>query len=563
MSETDARPPIATALTGRSRRISIIWSIPLLAIALGAWLAWDTYAKRGPTIAVTFDSAEGLEAGQSPLKFKDIELGKVQSLELTPDHSRVGVKIATTRQAEPLLTDKTAFWVARPRLFAGSISGLGTLISGSYVAMLPGPTGGRVRRRFLGQEEPPILSASLPGRTFLLKGQRLGSISLGSPVFFRDLDVGEVLGWKTSDMARSVTIRAFVRAPYDKYIHTETRFWNASGISVKLGSNGIQLQLESLRALLLGGVAFDTPAAFPSPLAKADQVFPLYTDRDAADAASYQRKISFVSYFTGSVRGLGPGSEVTVHGLVVGDVTGVRLTYDPVKDIVLAPVRYEVEPERVLGVGKKAFDNPAEGVAALLQHGLRASLQSDSLITGQQVVALDFATNAAPAKLKMEGSDFVMPVIAGGGVASLEASAADLLQKVNEIPFEKIGDELGGILTATDNVVNGAQARQAVTNLAVTLDQAKALVSSLNSGADPALRHLPRIASSLQRTLSGTDKLIGSLNNGYGDNTLFNQSLDRLLIQLNSAVSSIRALADLLARHPEALIKGRGGEVHE
>ena len=199
-----------------------------------------------------------------------------------------------------------------------------------------------------------MLEAAVAGRTFLVTAKRLGSISLGSPVFFRDLDVGEVLGWDIADMAESVTIHVFVRAPFDSYVHDGSRFWNASGVSVKLGGTGVDVQFESLRAIVLGGIAFETPTtAGQGNVSVENHVFPLFPDQDAANAASYTRKIPLVSYFPGSVRGLGPGSEVTIHGLVVGHVTDVRLRYDADKDAIVAPVRYEVEPERIVGIGPR------------------------------------------------------------------------------------------------------------------------------------------------------------------------------------------------------------------
>ncbi len=559
MSNLAEPPALARATTRRSRRVSIIWLVPLVAVAIGAWLAWDTLSKEGPTITVSFDSAEGLQAGQSQLKFKDITFGTVKNLELSPDHSHVIVTIATTHQAEPLLTDKTVFWVVKPRLFAGNISGLETLLSGSYVGMLPGETAGKPMRKFTGREDPPILQAHTPGRIFVLQAKRLGSISVGSPIFYRDLSVGQVLGWDIADMAEYVTIRAFVRAPFDTYVHDQTRFWNASGISVKLGGTGIDVQLESLRALLLGGIAFDTPAAeIHAAATPENHVFPLFADRDAANAASYTRKIPVISYFPGSVSGLGAGSEVTMHGLVVGHVTDVRLAYDPAKDAIVAPVRYEVEPERILGVGAKGvFKTTAEGVDALLKKGLRATLQSASLITGQQSVALDFVPNAPPVSMTMKGEDFLLPTAEGGGFAGLAASANDLLDKVNTIPFDQIGRSLDGILKSVNEVAEGAQMKKALTDLSGMIASAQSMIQHLDTGVGPTVKQLPEIASGLQKTLTNANKLVLSLDNGYGDNTRFNRDLERLMSQLNDAVRSIRSLADLLTRHPEALVKGR------
>jgi paraquat-inducible protein B len=550
-----AEPRVAPhAMTRRSRRFSVIWVIPLVAVAIGAWLAWDTLSKEGPTIKISFDSGEGLQAGQSQLKFKDIVFGTVKSLELAPDHTHVVVTVATTHQAGPLLTDQTIFWVVKPRLFAGNISGLETLLSGSYIGMLPGQTAGKKQREFVGHEDPPILQAHVPGHTFVLKAKRLGSISVGSPVFFRDLNVGEVLGWDIADMAEYVTIRAFVRAPYDSYVHDETRFWNASGISVKLGGTGVDVQLESLKALLLGGIAFETPAAeIHAAATPENHVFPLFADRDTANAASYTRKIPVISYFPGSVKGLAPGSEVTMHGLQVGHVTDVRLEYDRAKDIIVAPVRYEIEPERIVGVGQRVFKTDRESVEAVLKKGLRASLQSASLITGQQVVALDFVPNAPPAEVSMEGTDFVLPTTEGGGFAGLASSATDLLDKVNAIPFDQIGKSLDGILKSVNDAAQGPQMKKALTDLSAMIASAQGMIQRLDA------KQLPELAAGLQKTLTSANKLVMSLDSGYGDNTKFNRDLDRLMAQTTDAVRSMRALADLLARHPEALIKGRPG----
>jgi paraquat-inducible protein B len=563
MSDQHEPTALPSASPRRPRRVSIIWVIPIVAVAIGVWLAWDTLSKQGTTITISFESGEGLQAGQSQLKYKDIVFGTVQSLALSPDQSRVLVTVATTREAEPLLTQDTEFWVVKPGLVAGSIRGLGTLFSGVYIGMLPRQLGGKRQREFVGLEDPPVLEVNVPGRVFLLTASRLGSISLGSPVFFHDIEVGQVLKWDLTDMADTVTIHAFVRAPFDSYVHDETRFWNASGISVKLTSTGVHVQMESLRALLLGGIEFSTPTEFIHAEVSAEKhVFPLFADQDTANAASYTHKIQVLSYFSSSVRGLGPGSEVSMQGFTIGDVTDVRLVYDPVKDKVLAPVRFEVEPERVLGVGRRAFKTPAEGIDDLVKRGLRATLESTSLITGQQAVVLKFIPDAPPATVSKEGDYFVLPTVEGGGFAGLEAAATELLNKVNTIPFEQIGKNLDGILHAVNDAANGPQMRQTLTDLAATLASAKEFTKNLDTGTAPMLQRLPEISAQLEKAMTNANRLILSVDNGYGDNTQFNRDLDRLLVQANDAVRSIRALADLLARHPEALVKGRpeGGQ---
>ena len=541
MTDTHERTSLPQAPTRRSRRISAIWSIPLVAVAVAAWLVWDTLSKEGPTIEVSFTAAEGLEAGKSQLKYKDIVFGTVTALALSTDQSHVIVTIATTAHAKPLLTENAVFWVVKPRLFAGNISGLDTLLSGSYVGLLPSPTPGKAQHSFKGQEDPPLLSAHEAGRTFLLKSKRIGSISVGSPIFFRDLAVGEVLGWDIADMARNVTIHAFVRAPYDSYVGNQTRFWNASGISMKLAGNGLDVRMESLRALLLGGIAFSTPPREThQSLADENHVFPLFADNEAADAASYTRKILAVSYFPGSVTGISPGSDVTVHGMKIGEVTDVRLTYSATANAIVAPVRYEVQPERIVGIGHRVFETDHQTVDTFLKQGLRASLQTTSLITGEQSVALDFVADAAPVEVKQEGTDFLIPTTEGGGFANLTSSATDLLNSVKTIPFASIGKSLKGTLAAAED-----------------------LVQHLDKGVDPASKRLPEISSQVQKVLANANALLVSLDAGYGNDTKFNRNLDRLAVQFNDAMRSVRALSDLLQRHPEALIKGRAGGASE
>jgi len=240
-----------------------------------------------------------------------------------------------------------------------------------------------------------------------------------------------------------------------------------------------------------------------------------------------------------------------VHGLKVGEVTDARLTYDAAKDVVLAPVRYELEPERVVGVGKRVFNTDAESMDALLKKGLRATLQSANLITGQQQVALEFDTDAPPTEVAMDGPDYVVPATESGGFAGLTASATELLNKVNTMPFDKIGKDLESILKSINDVAQGPQMKKTLTELSAMIASAQGMIQRLDT------KQLPELVAGLDKTLTSANKLVLSLDSGYGDNTKFSRDLDRLMVQASDAVRSIRSLSDLLARHPEALIKGR------
>ena len=358
MTDTGGPVELPTAGVHRRRRIPLVWIVPIVTALIALWLAWDTLSKRGPTITIAFDSAAGLTAGQSQLKYKNVVMGTVKSIGVSPDFTKVIVSIETVREAEPLLNDKTIFWVVKPELFAGNITGLETLLSGSYIGMRPSAEPGVAKRDFIGKTDPPVLQAWTKGTTFMLDSKRLGSISLGSPIFFRDLEVGTVLGWDIGDLASRVTIHAFVRAPYDQYVHADSSFWNASGVSIKMGADGVQFRMESLRAVLLGGIAFETPPDSKQPVAANNQLFPLYRNFEDARSAGFGRQIRLLSYFPGSVAGLEPGAHVTLHGLRIGEVTDVDLVYDPKLDRVVVPVHYRIEAGRVSNIAEAERTDP-------------------------------------------------------------------------------------------------------------------------------------------------------------------------------------------------------------
>jgi paraquat-inducible protein B len=473
------------------------------------------------------------------------------------------VTIETTRQATPLLTDKTVFWVVKPQLFAGKVSGLDTLLSGSYVGMMPPTEPGTVARHFVGKEDPPILQTSLPGTTFRLETKRIGSISLGSPIFYRDIEVGAVLGWELSDMARHVTIHAFVRAPFDQYVHNDSLWWDASGVQVKLDGGGVKVQLESIKALLLGGIAFETDPDLKSAPSQPDHAFPLYANSDAAHSAGFGRKLRMVSYFQGSVAGLDVGSDVTLHGLKIGEVTGLGLRFDPKVDGIIVPVHYTIEADRINNVAAAGDQPIGRGAIEMVRRGFRATLDTSSLLTGTKVVAIKQIPDAPPATIGRDGEEFVIPSSESGGLDSITASAAALLTKINRIDFEAIGAGLAGTAKGLDGIVNGPQLKHTLESLEATMVDARDFARKLDSGAGPAMAKLPDIANQLDSAITQINRLSTSLNTGYGGDSRFNRELDRLMPQLNEAVRSFRALADLLTRHPEALIQGRPSQARQ
>jgi paraquat-inducible protein B len=552
------RPPSAVVRShiDHRRRLSLIWAIPILTLIIGGWLAWRTISDRGPLITITFETAEGLSANQSHVRHKDVDMGVVQKIALSPDRRRVQVTVRMNKEAEPLLTENAEFWVVRPRFFAGAISGLQTLISGSYIDLLPGPPDGEPQRMFTGLENPPVLQSDVPGRAFLLKATRLGSLNLGSPIMFRDLEVGEILGWDIGEMARDVVIHAFVREPFDKYVHDNSLFWNASGASVQLGADGLKFQMESLRAVVLGGIAFDTPDDPKiTEESEPDHTFALFQTKDAADASTFKRSVPFIANLSSSVAGLTVGSSVTIHGIKVGEVSQVALQYDRKTDSVIVPVHFTLEPGRIAMLNLPTDDSLDAKMRELVHRGLRVKLETSSFLTGQQQLAMDVFTNAGPGELEKQGDAYVIPGLGGG--EDIVTSATNLMNRLNAIPFEAIGQNLNQTLAGANALVNDRQLAGTIAALRSTLASTQTLVNNLNNGVTPMLQRLPGIAASLDNAVKKADKLIGSVETGYGGDSRFNRDISQTMAQLSDAARSIRVLADLLSRHPEALIRGR------
>ncbi len=527
----------------RRSRISLIWLIPLIAAVIAAWLGYRTVSQQGSLVTLSFRSADGLTAGQTRVRHKAVELGNVETIRLSDDMSHVIVTVRMRREADPYLTDMARFWVVRPRLSSGSLAGIETLVSGSYIEMDPGGRDGARRTEFTGLEQPPGVRTGEPGRTFAVKAQRIGSLGPGAPVFYRDITVGEVLGYDIGDGTGPVTVQIFIRAPYDNFVRKGTHFWNASGVSVQVGAEGVHVELASVQALLSGGVAFDSPKDQPdAPPSEAGTEFPLYNNFAEAEASGYATKQEFVTYFESSVRGLGRGAPVEFYGIQVGTVTEVALELNPNNGDVRVRVRLEVQPERILSASTLAKSNPMEVARRLVRRGMRAQLQTASYLTGQMVLALDFVPDPAPAELEVRGSDVILPS-RSGGLNNILVAAEDIAGKLGRLPLDEIGQNLNGALRSASGAMASVQD----------------LVKRTDAGLTPALRRLPEITAGLQEAVAKAGRAFGSLDASYGNNSQFQRELERAMTQVGDTARSIRLLADFLDRHPEALVRGRAG----
>ena len=550
------------AVVRRRRRFSLIWLIPIVAGAIAVYLVITTLADRGPLIVVTFKTGSGISAQQTQVTHKAVSLGQVENVRLSDDMKQVRVHVRMNRQGAAILTDHARFWVVRPRLSTGNISGLETLVSGAYIEVDPGAPGGEPKREFQGLDDPPGVRSDEPGRSFTLKAARLGSLGPGAPVFYRDVEVGEVLGYDLGDGLGPVTINVFVRDPFAKFVHENTHFWNASGVSVSFGGQGLHVEVESLAAVLSGGIAFETPHVhLHAPVSKPDSVFPLYDSKGDADAAGFSRKIPFVTYFSSSVSGLSKGSQVQVFGIQIGTVTDVNLIMLPGHTGARARVAFEIQPERVFsGNNQEINSDPEQVTTSLVQQGMRAVLESSSFITGQKAVALEFVPDVPQAAVTHEGEALVLPS-QGGGIDNITSSLSDIATKLDHIPFEEIGENLNDALRSVSQTVSGPDVKNALHRLSDTLGDVQHLVRHADQGLTPMLQRLPQISAELQQAVTHANAALGEA--GYGGNSDFQHNVSRVLDQVNDAARSIRLLVDFLDRHPEALIRGRTAQAGE
>lgn len=547
-----------TAQVRRSRLVALVWLVPIAAFLVVLWVGFQTFADHGPTVTITFASADGLEAGHTKIRHKDVDIGTVKQVVLTKDMSHVEVTAVLERRVKDHVTSNARFWIVRPRISAAGITGLNTLVSGAYIEMDPGPAASDAPSadHFAGLEEPPVVDEDEPGTRFTLHADDLGSIGQNSPIYFRGVNVGEVLGYQLGKDAKQTDLFVFIRAPYDKLVRPKSHFWNVSGVSISAGAGGIRASTRSLEALLAGGLGFDTSdAAMWDAASPKDAEFHLYKNEEEADLQPTGPTVSYVAYFPGSVHGLSEGASVELQGMRVGQVTDVHLDYDTATDTVRAPVTFEIDPTQLplaKDKPKPSIDQVNSAMDHLVQKGLRARLGSANLLTGQRLIQLEFVPEAPMAAVNYDGPVPQVPTVASGDLGALTVSANQFMDKLAQLPIAEIGMGLHNIIAHVDQATAGPELGRAVKSLDRSLTNLDQLTQKTNQQIGPILESLHRTADAAGQTLEAAQHLLGS----GGDRS---RDLPALVHELTDAMRSIRALTDYLDQHPEALLRGRAG----
>lgn len=518
---------------------SMVWIIPLIAAMIGGWLVYKSISEKGPVISIIFNTAEGLEAGKTKLKYKNVIIGQVESIKLNKDLDHVVVTAKMDKDTRFYLTKKTKFWVVRARLRAGQVSGLGTIFAGAYIAIDP-VRNAAPSTSFMGLETPPVVSMNKAGRHLILKAEKLGSLDIGSPIFYRQIQVGQVESYTLDDDGQHLSIKVFIDEPHHQYVKKNTRFWNASGLDVSINANGLTIDTQSMVSLLIGGISFDNPILFGNnDPAENNDIFKLFNNYDDAIKKESMGKHEWLLVFKGSVRGLSKGAPVEFRGIQVGKVQDIDTQIKINSAEILISVLIETEPRQFLP-NKSAFDDAEkkELFNMLVSKGLRAQLKPGNILTGQLFVNLDFHPNVPDQKIVWEGKFPQLPTIP----AALEEAVAvfqKLLNRMGKVPFEQIGQDLHIMIK----------------NLNKIIKQGNILLKNIDKKVTP---ELTSTLTQVQKTLEQAKKSLAAMEHLVGSDSPLNQDARHALSELAAAAQSMRVLTDYLERHPDSLIYGKG-----
>lgn len=514
----------------RRRWPSPIWLVPVIALLIGASMLLHAWLAAGPEIAITFQTATGLEPGKTAVKYKDVTVGVVKDIQLRGDDSQVLVTVSLNESAENLARADTRFWVVRPRVGIGGVTGIDTLLSGAYIGVDKGSSA-RTRSAFTGLESPPAIINDMPGSRFVVQTDDLGSLDIGSPVYYRRVPVGRIASYQLNADGKSVSLQIFIDAPYDRLVTPNSRFWNASGLDVSVGANGFRLRTQTVAAIMAGGIAFATPenASGASPVGPKGE-YVLAKDQESALAAPDGPPMRFKLRFERSLHGLEVGAAVEFSSIKIGRVVSVDLDYSPQGYRFPSVVGIEVYPNRLGNVLSKLpkqnrglEQETAAFTRDLVEHGLRAQATPSNLLTGQLYISLDFVPNAARVPFDIHARPLVLPTI-NGGFDQLQEQIASIVSKVDKMPLASIAQNLNATLAGVDNSLKQVNGQ--------TLPAANQL-----------LRQMSQTAQTAQDLLAEDSPLM----------LTFSQSLQEAL----RALRAVRNLADQLDRHPESLLQGR------
>ncbi|MDQ8201764.1 intermembrane transport protein PqiB [Pelagicoccus sp. SDUM812003] len=525
------------ARVSKQRRVSSIWIIPAVALAIGAWMIAQALLRADAKIEIRFETARGIEAGRTEIRARNVEVGLVENVRLSEDSQSVVVEASVQREAAHLLRKDSSFWVVRPRIGLGGVSGVGTLLSGAYIELEPGSSS-ESERAFVGLEEIPATPSTARGLRVQLESDAIGSVKVGDPILFRGTRAGQVDSARFSPQDDVFLYDIFIAWPYDAHVTTATRFWKASAISIDANTNGFSVSADSLESILSGGVAFDLPEGLePGEQPRENQRFRLYRSYEEINRYPYKHYVEYLFLFNDSVRGLNNGAPVEYRGIPIGHVVDVSFGYLDSEDLfsdeqIPVPALARIYPGYI-----ELSDSPesVERVSALIEQqaerGLKASLQHGNLLTGSLFVEMDFYPNEEPQSIRRQGGHTVFPT-RSVGLKQIQRKVTDILTTIESLPLEDLSENIGG----------------AALHASEMMQHAKEMLSKLETLLDAeSVRDLPgQLDASLEAVQAAME--------GLGPQSPFHQKLDRLIQNLNTSTNDLRRLLIKLENRPSELI---------
>ena len=514
---------ISNPQVSKQSGISIVWIIPLVTLLVGGWLIVKTLSEQGPRATISFKTAEGIEVGKTRIKYKNVDIGVVEKIKFSDDFSNIILTVDFMEGSEKFLRRSTRFWVVKPQLSLRGATGLSTIISGAYIEIEPGT--GAPKLHFIGLEKQPVVKSDEQGKKITLVTQKLGSVDTGSPIYYQGLLAGEVLGYELGNDRKSTYVHTFIKDPFDQLIRGNTNFWNVSGINVSMGADGFKVQTESIQSMLFGGIAFESPETLEQATTDIDKlVFTLHESYESIKKHAYTKKIKFIMFFDSSIRGLNLGAPVEFKGIKVGTVLDVRLEFDSGSTSFRIPVLIEIEPQRIIERGNQEMDQSHQALQRLVKRGLRARLQTGSLLTSQLFVELDMHPGSP---INLSGSDTPypeLPTLPTSNFGAITQSAEDLLAKLNAVDIKEVTSVLiDTIKTANKTMHNADKAiesantligkpgiPEAIENIRITLKNFKNITQKVDDSN--LIASATKTFSSVDKTINSADKAINNAN---------------------------------------------------
>ncbi len=543
---------------------SIVWIIPILTLLVGGWLIVKTLSEQGPTVTIGFKNAEAIEAGKTRIKYKNIDIGLVEDVRFDEDSKGVTVVATFNQGTDHFLRRNTRFWVVKPELGIRGVKALSTLLSGAYIEIEPGQ--GAKQKHFVGLEKAPVIKSDEVGSKIVLISDRLRSISTGSPVYYQGIDVGEILGHELANDSKSVYIYAFIQDPYDKLIRANTRFWNVSGIDISLDADGLVVKTESMKSIILGGISFETPETLePATDEIDDLIFTLFDKHDSIKDTSYIRKIYFLAYFDSSVRGLNIGAPVEFKGIKIGSVKDVRLEFNSSDTSFRIPVLLEIEPGRIIDRSVDVINTESQStIETLIEHGLRARLQTGSIITGQLFVELDMHPGTP---IILSGTDGPYPELPTlpAPLEAIKQSFENILAKLNKVDIPRIGETFLETLEGMSSFVNSDEIQNSADDVAASLESLRIILANVEQSelggailkAKDALTKIESFLDQMGNTLGNVDNTLEDTQEILQPDAPLQYNLIKMSSELEETARAIRSLIEMMERDPQSLIFGK------